>query len=71
MKPDLDRALDCRSGAVVVVPVYNEVVNVENLIGRLLTLESAVDVLFVDDNSPDGTAQIVEAHPQFMPVSFC
>jgi dolichol-phosphate mannosyltransferase len=65
MKPDLDRALDCRPGAVVVVPVYNEAVNVENLIGRLLALKASVDVLFVDDNSPDGTARIVEAHPQF------
>jgi dolichol-phosphate mannosyltransferase len=51
--------------AVVVVPVYNEAENVLPLIDRLLALPAGIHVLLVDDSSPDGTAQIVQAHPQF------
>jgi dolichol-phosphate mannosyltransferase len=50
------------ANAVVVVPVYNEAENVHNLMERLLALPCAVDVLIVDDNSPDGTSGIVRAH---------
>jgi len=45
--------------ALVVVPTYNERDNVEELVGRLLDLPG-LDVLFVDDGSPDGTAQLIE-----------
>jgi dolichol-phosphate mannosyltransferase len=52
------------ANAVVVVPVYNEAENVHHLIERLLALPCGVDVLIVDDKSPDGTAGIVQAHPE-------
>jgi len=51
--------------AVVVVPTYNEAANAPILIERLLNLSRPVDVVIVDDNSPDGTAQKVRAHEQF------
>jgi len=42
---------------VMVVPTYNEIENVDTLVERLETIRDAitVDVLFVDDGSPDGT----------------
>ena len=45
---------------LVIIPTYNEKENVAKIIEKtLMTLES-VDVLVVDDNSPDGTARIVK-----------
>lgn len=44
---------------VVIVPTYNERGNVERLCRRLLRQGRGVDVLVVDDNSPDGTSDIV------------
>jgi dolichol-phosphate mannosyltransferase len=46
---------------LIVVPTYNERENLPPLIQRLLSLPVAVDVLVVDDNSPDGTGQIADA----------
>ena len=45
---------------VMVVPTYNEADNVAWVIGRLRAAEPDVDVLVVDDNSPDGTGDIAE-----------
>ena len=44
---------------VVVVPTYNERDNVERTIAALLERPVEPDVLVVDDNSPDGTADVV------------
>ncbi|NTU71403.1 MAG: polyprenol monophosphomannose synthase [Coriobacteriia bacterium] len=43
---------------VVVVPTYNEAGNIQRLAELLLALEPFVDVLIVDDNSPDGTGRL-------------
>lgn len=51
--------------ALVVVPTYNEADNAPMLIQRLLTLPRRVDVLIVDDNSPDKTGELVRNHPDF------
>jgi dolichol-phosphate mannosyltransferase len=42
----------------IVVPTYNELENVERLVARLIAVLEGIDweVIFVDDNSPDGTA---------------
>jgi dolichol-phosphate mannosyltransferase len=40
---------------LVIVPTYNEAENVETLVAALLQAAPAVDILFVDDNSQDGT----------------
>jgi dolichol-phosphate mannosyltransferase len=54
--------------ALVVVPTYNERENLTPLVQRLLNLPRPVEVLVVDDNSPDGTGKIadelVAKHPR-------
>lgn len=44
---------------LVVIPTYNEVENIYHLIGAILRICDNCDILVVDDNSPDGTAGIV------------
>lgn len=46
--------------ALVIVPTYNERDNLPKLVERLLTLTVPVDVLVVDDNSPDGTGRLAD-----------
>ncbi|MDR7329324.1 polyprenol monophosphomannose synthase [Corynebacterium guangdongense] len=41
--------------ALVIIPTYNEIENLPLIIGRLRAAQPDVDVLIVDDNSPDGT----------------
>ena len=45
---------------VMVVPTYNEADNLAWLVGRLRAAQPDVDVLVVDDNSPDGTGRLAE-----------
>ena len=49
------------ASTTIVVPTYNEKQNIERLISSLLGAGPDVNVLVVDDNSPDGTAEYVEA----------
>ena len=44
----------------MVVPTYNEADNLTWVVGRLRTAQPSVDVLVVDDNSPDGTGAIAD-----------
>ena len=44
---------------LVVVPTYNERENLPKLVERLLLLSDKVEILVVDDGSPDGTGQWV------------
>ena len=46
--------------SIVVIPTYNEVESIGSLLDELATLN--LDVLVIDDGSPDGTAQICKAH---------
>ena len=46
--------------ALIVVPTYNERENVEDIAGRLLVTLRDADILFVDDNSPDGTGALLD-----------
>jgi len=48
------------SKSIVVIPTYNEVESIGSLLDELAALD--VDVLVIDDGSPDGTAQICKAH---------
>jgi dolichol-phosphate mannosyltransferase len=48
------------SKALVIVPTYNERENLPKMAERLLKLAAPVDLLVVDDNSPDGTGQIAD-----------
>ena len=45
---------------LVIIPTYNERENIAPLLDQLLALPCAIDVLVVDDNSPDGTGVVVE-----------
>jgi dolichol-phosphate mannosyltransferase len=47
--------------ALICIPTYNERDNIERLIARLLALPQDLDVLVIDDNSPDGTGKLVDA----------
>jgi dolichol-phosphate mannosyltransferase len=46
--------------ALVIIPTYNEAQNAEKIINEVLQQTEIVEVLIVDDNSPDGTAGIVK-----------
>lgn len=48
------------AGALIVVPTYNEADNVREIAPRLLAGAAGIEVLFVDDNSPDGTGAILD-----------
>ena len=48
------------NNAVVIIPTYKERENIRAIIDAVLALPKQFDVLIVDDNSPDGTAEIVE-----------
>jgi dolichol-phosphate mannosyltransferase len=45
---------------LVIIPTYNEADNLQRLIEKVLTVQDNIDVLIVDDNSPDMTWQVVE-----------
>jgi len=53
--------------SIVIIPTYNEAENVPPLVERILSLEEGVDVLIVDDNSPDGTGDVVDAIARSVP----
>lgn len=46
---------------IVIIPTYNEIENIETILRAVFALPKKLDVLVVDDNSPDGTADKVIA----------
>jgi dolichol-phosphate mannosyltransferase len=46
--------------SLVIIPTYNEHENIRNIIPDVLTQNENIDILVVDDNSPDGTGEYVE-----------
>jgi len=46
--------------AIVIIPTYNEAENIEAIIRPVFALDTPFHVLVVDDNSPDGTSEIVK-----------
>ena len=46
--------------ALVVIPTYNERMNLPLIVPQILQQDPAIDVLVVDDNSPDGTGQLAD-----------
>lgn len=55
------------SDSIVIIPTYKEKENIENIIRYVFNLEQAFDILIIDDNSPDGTADIVKQLMQEFP----
>ena len=47
--------------ALVIIPTYNEIENITNIVEKVMSYPDNFDVLVIDDNSPDGTAKAVEA----------
>ncbi len=45
--------------SIVIIPTYDELNNIQKLIPELIALYSDLDILVVDDNSPDGTGKFV------------
>lgn len=51
---------DAPHRVVMVLPTYDEAPNLRWIVGRLLAAQPAVEVLVVDDQSPDGTGEIAD-----------
>ena len=45
---------------LVIIPTYNEKENIEKIIRKVFSLETLFDILIIEDNSPDGTGEIVK-----------
>lgn len=50
--------------AVVIIPTYNEIANIEKMLETLDRLHPALNVLIIDDGSPDGTSQVIKSFQQ-------
>lgn len=48
------------SKTLIIIPTYNEIENIENLVSAIYGQVPEASILVVDDNSPDGTAALVE-----------
>ncbi len=55
------------SDTLVIIPTYNEKENIEKIIRKVFSLPKEYDILVVEDNSPDGTAAIVEGLMEAFP----
>lgn len=53
--------------ALVVIPTYNEATNLPQLVPQVLAQDSRLEVLVVDDASPDGTGQLADGMAQREP----
>ena len=49
------------SDSVILIPTYKEKENIEKIIRKVFSLSKEFDILIIDDNSPDGTADIIKA----------
>lgn len=50
---------------IVIVPTYNEAEGIIAMLEAVLRQAADIDILVVDDNSPDGTATLVAAHREY------
>ena len=55
------------SDSIIIIPTYNEKENIENIIRTIFKLEKYFHILIIEDNSPDGTADIVRRLQQEFP----
>jgi dolichol-phosphate mannosyltransferase len=64
----VSRAKPGMNTTLIVMPTYNERENLPRMVARLLALPVKVDLLVVDDNSPDGTGKLADEfaakHPE-------
>jgi dolichol-phosphate mannosyltransferase len=45
---------------LVIVPTYNELENIQKIVPKILKQSPDIEILVIDDNSPDGTANVIE-----------
>ena len=45
--------------SLVIIPTYNEIDNIKKIIEEVLPQHNSIEILIVDDNSPDGTGKVV------------
>ncbi len=45
---------------IVIIPTYNEIENIQDIIRKVMSLSPSFHILIVDDSSPDGTGKIVK-----------
>jgi len=50
--------------ALVILPTYNEKENIEIVVNEILSAHKDLDILIIDDNSPDGTGEIADGIAQ-------
>jgi len=55
------------SNTLIIIPTYNEIENIEDILRLVFGLEKLYHVLVVDDGSPDGTANIIKKLQQEFP----
>jgi dolichol-phosphate mannosyltransferase len=55
-----DRSIDGLGRVVVVIPTYNEAGNLAWIVGRMRTAQPQIDIIVVDDGSPDGTGRLAD-----------
>ncbi len=46
---------------LVIIPTYNEIENIEAIIAAVINLDAGFHILIIEDNSPDGTANLVKS----------
>lgn len=52
------------SRSLIIIPTYNEALNVQPIAAAVLDAAPDVNILFVDDNSPDGTGHLIDTMVQ-------
>jgi dolichol-phosphate mannosyltransferase len=55
---------------LIFIPTYNEAENVENIFQQIKLSRPDADILFLDDNSPDGTGKIIDSLVRLNPGTF-
>jgi len=58
------------NNTLIIIPTYNEKENIKAVIREIMTILPNINILVVDDNSPDGTAKIVKDMMAFYPGLF-
>jgi dolichol-phosphate mannosyltransferase len=55
---------------LIIIPTYNELENISKMVSAVMDLQQGYHILFIDDNSPDGTAAQIEALMEKFPAVF-
>ncbi len=58
-----------RENVLLIIPTYNEVENIERLLKEIDEQRLPLDILVIDDNSPDGTGTLLEQLARCMPLT--